>query len=74
MKRIKSLVAVVLTAGLIGCQSAPVHLTNAPVSSASVAVAEPSSRSRTVLVVVLLAALVAAALVIGASSGGDDIY
>lgn len=74
MKRIKSLVAIFLTAGIVGCQSAPVHITNAPVASASVAVAEPSSRSRTVLVVALLAALVVAALVIGASSEGDDIY
>jgi hypothetical protein len=81
MKRIKSLFAVVLTAGLIGCQSAPVQTTVVPIaanqSSRAVVTAAPaadSKRSRTILVLALLAGLIAAAVIISATGDGDGAY
>lgn len=81
MKRIKSLVAVFLTAGIIGCQSAPVQTAVQPVAanqtSVASAVAAPaadSKRSRTILVLALLAGLVVAALIISATGDGDGGY
>lgn len=81
MKRIKSLVAVILTAGIIGCQSSPVQTAVFPMAAkqtpAATAVAAPvsdSRRSRTILVLALLAGLVVAAVIIGAAGDGDGGY
>ena len=79
MKRIKSLAAIVLTAGIIGCQSAPIQTTVVPIAanqaSRAVATAAPaadSKRSRTILVLALLAGLVVAAVIISATGDGDS--